>query len=358
MKISILFLFLLLVVCFCIPIILKTIEGIDPLVVTKNEYGEITDVNYSAQDTTYTPKTTKLDPSVEVVDPDQDIITPVSATRDFSNSPSTDFDKWIKHSTIINYDASRNQAASYTAHAPVYSPNFEAGYYLNKSSPSLTATTGVSTDTIRSYSDYSNSYLDTVLSSSTPTSSTSTSSTPSPSTPPTLPRSMVEHIQGLDPSDYVKDMTTMSDATAERDIEYNLTILQKLSQFFRYNNETFKNKENFASRRVQDISDNQYYDISANYELYNERGQLKKGIHDSTNYAAWFDSLGKQYENLYKKYKRETKPIKCIADFATDVGDELCCGQEGVLQNTKYVCPDTLPTCSNFECGSQFGTCS
>jgi len=349
MKISLLLLFLLLVVCFFIPTILKTMEGIDPLVVTKNEYGEITDVNYSAQDMQYDPKTTTLDPSVEVVDPDQDIITPVSATRDFSNNPSTDFDKWIKHSKIINYDASQNQAASYTAHAPVHSSNFEAGYYLNQSTPSVTATTGVSADTVgSSYSDYSNSYLDTVLS----------SSTPSPSTPPTLPRSVVEHIQGLDPSDYVKDMTTMSDATAEKDIQYNINILQKLSQFFRYNQESFTSKETFASRRVTDVSDNKVYDISANYELYNERGQLKKGIHDSTDYAAWFDSLGKQYSNLYKKYKRETKPIKCLADFGTDVGDDLCCGQEGVLQNTKYVCPDTLPICSNFECGSQFGTCS
>lgn len=344
MKISILFLFLLLVVCFCIPIILKTIEGIDPPVIIRNAKGEITDVTYSAQDMSYDPKTTTLDPSVEVVDPDQDIITPVSATRDYSNSPSTDFDKWIKHSTIIDYDASQNQAASYASHAPVYSPNFEAGYYLNQSSPSLTATTGVSTDSIgNSYSNYSNSYLDSALSSS-------------PTTP--LPSSVIEHIQGLDPSDYVKDMSTMSNATAEKDIEYNITILEKLSQFFRYNNETFTNKENFASRTVQDISDNKYYDISANYELYNERGQLKKGIHDSTDYAAWFDSLGAQYSNLYRKYKRETKPIKCIADFATDVGEDLCCGQEGVLQNTKYVCPDTLPTCSNFECGSQFGTCS
>ena len=49
--------------------------------------------------------------------------------------------------------------------------------------------------------------------------------------------------------------------------------------------------------------------------------------------------------------------LQCIADFGTNVGDALCCGQTGVLQNTKYVCPDTRPTCSNFKCGSQFGTC-
>jgi hypothetical protein len=50
--------------------------------------------------------------------------------------------------------------------------------------------------------------------------------------------------------------------------------------------------------------------------------------------------------------------IPCIADFGTNVGDNLCCGQTGVLQNTKYVCPSNAPKCSNFKCGSKFGTCS
>ena len=50
-------------------------------------------------------------------------------------------------------------------------------------------------------------------------------------------------------------------------------------------------------------------------------------------------------------------PIKCIADFGTDIGDPLCCGADGVLQNTKYVCPSNLKTCRNFKCGSAFGNC-
>ena len=52
------------------------------------------------------------------------------------------------------------------------------------------------------------------------------------------------------------------------------------------------------------------------------------------------------------------EPIKCIADFGTAVGDPLCCGQEGVLQDTRYVCPNTLKKCNNFKCGSAFGSCS
>ena len=51
-------------------------------------------------------------------------------------------------------------------------------------------------------------------------------------------------------------------------------------------------------------------------------------------------------------------PIKCMADFGTSIGDPLCCGQEGVLQDTRYVCPNTQQTCGNFKCGSAFGTCS
>jgi len=49
--------------------------------------------------------------------------------------------------------------------------------------------------------------------------------------------------------------------------------------------------------------------------------------------------------------------IKCVADFGTKIGDNLCCGQTGVLQDTKYTCPNTLPYCSDFKCGSKFGTC-
>ena len=49
--------------------------------------------------------------------------------------------------------------------------------------------------------------------------------------------------------------------------------------------------------------------------------------------------------------------LKCIADFGTNVGEDLCCGQTGVLQNTEYVCPSSKPTCQNFKCGSKFGNC-
>jgi hypothetical protein len=53
---------------------------------------------------------------------------------------------------------------------------------------------------------------------------------------------------------------------------------------------------------------------------------------------------------------RPPELIKCVADFGTNIGDKLSGGQ-GVLQNTRHVCPNTLKKCSNFKCGSAFGTC-
>ena len=49
--------------------------------------------------------------------------------------------------------------------------------------------------------------------------------------------------------------------------------------------------------------------------------------------------------------------LKCLANYGTKVGDPLCCGQTGVLQNTDYVCPEEIPHCTGYKCGSQWGTC-
>ena len=54
----------------------------------------------------------------------------------------------------------------------------------------------------------------------------------------------------------------------------------------------------------------------------------------------------------------ECEPVKCVADFGTEIGQLTCCGQNSVLKSTKYVCPSNLPVCNKFKCGSEFGTCS
>lgn len=51
------------------------------------------------------------------------------------------------------------------------------------------------------------------------------------------------------------------------------------------------------------------------------------------------------------------KPIKCIADNGANIGDPLCCGQTGVVQNTKYNCPANYPYCVGYKCGQTWGKC-
>ena len=61
-----------------------------------------------------------------------------------------------------------------------------------------------------------------------------------------------------------------------------------------------------------------------------------------------------------KSVTNEEGPTKCIANYGTNIGDPLCCGQKGILQYfaTKYVCPSSKPTCSNYVCGKSYGICS
>lgn len=50
--------------------------------------------------------------------------------------------------------------------------------------------------------------------------------------------------------------------------------------------------------------------------------------------------------------------LKCLANNGAVVGDPLCCGQEGVVQNTKYNCPSEYPHCIGYKCGETWGKCS
>lgn len=88
-----------------------------------------------------------------------------------------------------------------------------------------------------------------------------------------------------------------------------------------------------------DISKN-LYDISGNNLLTNILSQLN-GL------STKLDTC-----NVDK-----TEKIKCIADFGTNIGDDLCCGQSGILTDTKYVCPSNYSKCDNMKCGSKYGVC-
>jgi len=53
-----------------------------------------------------------------------------------------------------------------------------------------------------------------------------------------------------------------------------------------------------------------------------------------------------------------TSTTKCLADNGAKPGDPLCCGQDGVLQDTKYNCPSEYPHCVGYKCGETWGKCS
>jgi hypothetical protein len=116
-------------------------------------------------------------------------------------------------------------------------------------------------------------------------------------------------------------------------------------------------REGFES--LTDVTTNKKYDLTENNEIYNKDGKLDSGPHDSTDYGKELKLLKDKFNTLKLQTPPKcSEPVKCIADFGTNVGDDLCCGQTGVLQNTKYVCPANKPKCGSFKCGSQFGQCS
>ena len=87
-----------------------------------------------------------------------------------------------------------------------------------------------------------------------------------------------------------------------------------------------------------------------------EKERYKRDLSNSSTKTVYSDN----YEYYYEEEGPDgsTCPsLKCVADFGTNIGENLCCGQTGVLQNTEYVCPSVKPTCQNFKCGSKFGTC-
>jgi hypothetical protein len=59
---------------------------------------------------------------------------------------------------------------------------------------------------------------------------------------------------------------------------------------------------------------------------------------------------------IEEKETPQLEKLKCIANFNTNIGDDLPNGA-GVLTNTKYVCPSEYPTCTGLICGEKYGTC-
>jgi len=118
-------------------------------------------------------------------------------------------------------------------------------------------------------------------------------------------------------------------------------------------------KTNYTESFTLTDENGEVHELEEDEELFNMDGTLQKGPHDSTDYGALLDNVKDSYEDLRNKPTPKcNESIKCIADFGTNIGQDLCCGQTGVLQDTRYVCPSNKPTCTKFKCGSTFGTCS
>ena len=92
-----------------------------------------------------------------------------------------------------------------------------------------------------------------------------------------------------------------------------------------------------------DLSNNMFSDDDATKKLDDTSGNM---ISQILNYIKSVDK------------KLDHTKLKCVADYKTQLGGSLCCGQNGVLTGTQYVCPKEIPYCNSMKCGSKYGECS
>jgi len=100
----------------------------------------------------------------------------------------------------------------------------------------------------------------------------------------------------------------------------------------------------------KDLSNNVYRKSDSVKDLYDTSGKNMLN-----NILSQLSGLSTKIDDIKKEEPIED--IKCIADFGTNIGDKLCCGQSGILTDTKYVCPENYSKCDNMKCGSKYGTC-
>lgn len=99
------------------------------------------------------------------------------------------------------------------------------------------------------------------------------------------------------------------------------------------------------------------WDISTNgyVYLYNEQDNIDASFSACHLYG---DCPDQENEEDKDKKKSKKSKMKCIADNGAKPGDPLCCGQDGVLQDTKYNCHSDYPYCVGYKCGETWGKCS
>lgn len=78
-----------------------------------------------------------------------------------------------------------------------------------------------------------------------------------------------------------------------------------------------------------------------------------------------FPSYTEKTQNNQPNDSQDEKPgfsgmypgLPCIADYGSQIGDNVCNGEIGLIEDDALVCPYYKPIC-NYRCGSTFGTCS
>jgi hypothetical protein len=136
--------------------------------------------------------------------------------------------------------------------------------------------------------------------------------------------------------------------------------------FFGFN--MFVKKENITFERPILNNDGEEADKlvnSLNDNIYIVHSDISNNMFSDTDASNIFlDTSGNMISQILDYIKKINtkidKPpkLKCLADYETQLGGNLCCGQKGTLRGTQYVCPKEIPYCKSMQCGSKYGECS
>lgn len=111
---------------------------------------------------------------------------------------------------------------------------------------------------------------------------------------------------------------------------------------------------NIINSNLKDICNNMFSD----QDFDNKLNQANKTINDFSRIIGpkILEVVNNVSTKLDKQDSSKIEKLKCIANFGTNIGDDLPNGA-GILTNTKYVCPSEYPSCKGLVCGEKYGNC-
>jgi len=93
-------------------------------------------------------------------------------------------------------------------------------------------------------------------------------------------------------------------------------------------------------------------DISSNVNAFNDKTGYNTDPEVIGNFIPSYTEIAPVSEGKSGMYPN----LPCIADYGANIGDNVCNGEVGMIQDNTLVCPYYKPIC-NYRCGSTFGTC-